>query len=211
MLVAGLAAVVLSLLATLLILLPLTRMPKAKGKHWQALLYFGGLGLGYMWTELAMIHRFIFYLGQPVYATSLVVAVLLIGSAAGSALTGRFSVCHPWRWTAAIAGILLLYALLLGPLLQITLPLAFQLRAVLAILVLAPAAVLMGMPFPLGLRLLNQVDQAEIPWAWGINGCLSVVGAALATLLAVEFGYNLLLLFAAAAYLLPTMVRFRVA
>jgi len=210
MLVAVLAAGVLSLLATLLILLPLTRLQKGSGKHWQVLLYFGGLGVGYMWTELALIHRFVLYLGQPVYATALVVAVLLIGSAAGSALTGRFSVCRPWRWTAATAGILVLYVLLLGPLLQMTLPLAMPLRAALAVMVLTPAAVIMGMPFPLGLRLLNQVHQAEVPWAWGINSCLSVVGAALATILAVEFGYSLLLLLAAAAYLLPTTIRFRV-
>jgi hypothetical protein len=210
MLVAVLAAGVLSLLATLLILLPLIRLQKGSGKHWQVLLYFGGLGVGYMWTELALIHRFILYLGQPVYATALVVAVLLIGSAAGSALTGCFSVCRPWRWTAATAGILVLYVLLLGPLLQMTLPLAMPLRAALAVMVLTPAAVIMGMPFPLGLRLLNQVHQAEVPWAWGINSCLSVVGAAFATILAVEFGYSLLLLLAAAAYLLPTTIRFRV-
>ena len=210
MLVAVLAAGVLSLLATLLILLPLTRLQKGSGKHWQVLLYFGGLGVGYMWTELALIHRFVLYLGQPVYATALVVAVLLIGSAAGSALTGCFSVCRPWRWTAATAGILVLYVLLLGPLLQMTLPLAMPLRAALAVMVLTPAAVIMGMPFPLGLRLLNQVHQAEVPWAWGINSCLSVVGAAFATILAVEFGYSLLLLLAAAAYLLPTTIRFRV-
>jgi hypothetical protein len=95
-------------------------------------------------------------------------------------------------------------------LLETTLPLAMPLRTALAVLVLAPAAVIMGMPFPLGLRLLNQAHRAEIPWAWGINSCLSVVGAALATLLAVEFGYSLLLLLAATAYLLPTTIRFRV-
>jgi len=120
MLVAVLAAGVLSLLATLLILLPLTRLPKGSGKHWQVLIYFGGLGVGYMWTELALIHRFVLYLGHPVYATALVVAVLLIGSATGSALTGRFRVCRPWRWTAATTSILLLYVLLLGTLLDDT-------------------------------------------------------------------------------------------
>jgi hypothetical protein len=210
MLVAVLAAGVLSLLATLLILLPLTRLPKGSGKHWQVLIYFGGLGVGYMWTELALIHHFVLYLGHPVYATALVVAVLLIGSATGSALTGRFRVCRPWRWTAATSSILLLYVVLLGMLLETTLTLAMPLRTALAVLVLAPAAVIMGMPFPLGLRLLNQAHQAEVPWAWGINSCLSVVGAALATILAVEFGYSLLLLLAATAYLLPTMIRFRV-
>jgi hypothetical protein len=209
MLVAGLATVILSLLAGLLILLPLAALPRG-GQRWKTLLYFGGLGIGYMWVELALIHRFVFYLGQPVYAAALVVAVLLIGSAAGSALTGRFSPCRPWRWSAAVAGTLLLYALLLGQLLHMTLPLSLPGRVAITVLMLAPAAVVMGIPFPLGLRHLNQIRQAEVPWAWGINGCLSVVGAAVATILAVEVGYNLLLLLAAGAYLVPTMIRFRV-
>ncbi|MCK4535696.1 MAG: hypothetical protein KAT93_01710 [Desulfuromonadales bacterium] len=210
MLVAGLAAVVLSLLATLLILLPLAGLPRGEGRRWKTLLYFGGLGVGYMWTELALIHRFVFYLGQPVYAAALVVAVLLIGSAVGSALTGGFTACRPWRWAAVVAVTLLFYALLLGPLLQTTLSLSLPGRVALAILVLIPAAVVMGMPFPLGLKLLNQVRRAEVPWAWGVNGCLSVVGAAVATIIAVEVGYSLLLLLAAGAYLLPTVIRLRI-
>jgi hypothetical protein len=209
MLVAGLAAITLSLLAALLILLPLTGLPRGEGRRWQTLLYFGGLGAGYMWTELALIHHFVFYLGQPVYSAALVVAVLLIGSAAGSALTERFTSCRPWRLAAAVSGTLLLYALLLGPLLQATLPLSMSGRVILAILLLAPASVVMGMPFPLGLKLLSHVRRDQVPWAWGINGCLSVVGAAFATIIAVEIGYSLLLLLAAGAYLLPAMIRFR--
>ena len=63
--------------------------------------------------------------------------------------------------------------------------------------------------FPLGLRLLNRAHSAEVPWAWGINGCFSVVGAAMATLIAVEVGYSLLLVLAAGAYLVSMMVRFQ--
>ena len=209
MLVAVLAALILTVLAALLIILPLTRLPR-EGRHgWRTLLYFGGLGLGYMWVELAMIHRFVFYLGQPVYAAALVVGIMLIGSAIGSALTGRFTDLHPWRWSAVVAGTLVIYALLLTPFLRATLQLSLPGRTILAALVLIPPAVVMGMPFPLGLRLLNRVHSAEVPWAWGINGCLSVVGAAMATLIAVEVGYSLLLVLAAGAYLVAMVVRFR--
>ena len=197
------------ILAVLLIILPLTRLPR-EGRHgWKTLLYFGGLGLGYMWVELAMIHRFVFYLGQPVYAAALVVAVMLVGSALGSALTGRFTELRPWRWTAAVAGTLFFYALLLAPLLRTTLSLPLPGRSIIAIMVLIPPAMVMGMPFPLGLRLLNRTHSTEVPWAWGINGCFSVVGAAVATLIAVEVGYSLLLVLAAGAYLVSMGVRFQ--
>jgi hypothetical protein len=108
-----------------------------------------------------------------------------------------------------VAGTLFFYALLLAPLLRATLSLPLSGRITLAILVLTPPAVVMGMPFPLGLRLLNRLHSAEVPWAWGINGCFSVVGAAMATLIAVEVGYSLLLVLAAGAYLVSMVVRFR--
>jgi hypothetical protein len=209
MLVAGLAALILAALAALLIILPLTRLPRQERHGWKTLLYFGGLGIGYMWTELAMIHHLVFYLGQPVYAAALVVGVMLAGSAIGSALTGRFTVLRPRRFAALVAGALLLYAMLLTPLLQASLPLPFPVRIILAVLLLFPPAVLMGMPFPLGLRLLNRLHPIEVPWAFGINGCFSVVGAAMATLIAVEAGYSLLLVLAACAYLVAVGVRFR--
>ena len=105
-----------------------------------------------------------------------------------------------------MVGVLLLYAILLTPLLRSTLPLPLVARSMVALLTIAPAAVLLGMPFPLGLRCLDRLNSAAVPWAWGINGCLSVVGAAIATMLAVELGYSLLLVLAAGAYLVATAV-----
>jgi hypothetical protein len=206
MLVAALAAVVLSLLATLLILLPLLRLPGGEGR-WTTLLYFGGLGIGYMWVELALIHHFVFYLGQPVYAAALVVGVLLVGSGIGSALSVRLDGRRTDRWAAYVACSVALSALLLGPLLQGTLQFPLATRVSVAVLLLTPLAMLMGTPFPLGLRRLGQLRPREVPWAWGINGCLSVVSAALATLVAVEIGFSILLLLAAVAYLLPATAR----
>lgn len=206
LLVAALAALVLSLLAALLILLPLLRLPGGGGR-WLTLLYFGGLGIGYMWVELALIHRFVLYLGQPLYAAALVVGVLLVGSGVGSLLSGQLNGQRTGRWAGAVAGSLALLALLLTPLLEATLQFPMTARVGITVLLLTPLAILMGTPFPLGLRRLAHLRPQEVPWAWGINGCMSVVSAALATLVAVEIGFSLLLLFAAVAYLVPTMLR----
>lgn len=207
-LVAALAALILSLLAVILVLLPLTKLTGQPGSRLRTFRYFGGLGVGYMWTELALIHRFEFYIGQPVYSASLVVAVLLIGSAIGSLLTEQFRRLQPWRLTAVVCLALAAYALAMGPLLQATIHFSLIVRISLAVGVLIPVAVVMGMPFPLGLRYLNNTSPAEVPWAWGVNGCLSVVGAAFATLIAVETGYSMLLLFAAGAYLFSSLCNF---
>ena len=208
-LVAGLAALILTVLAVVLILLPLGRLSGGAGSHLRTLLYFGGLGVGYMWVELAMIHRFEFYIGQPVYSASLVVSTLLIGSALGSMLTERFSKQKPRALTMLVCIVLVACVLTLEPILQATIHLSLWSRVTLAIGALVPAALIMGMPFPLGIRRLNSTSHKEIPWAWGINSCLSVVGAAFATLIAVETGYSILLLLAAGAYLLSSIFGLR--
>ena len=73
-------------------------------------------------------------------------------------------------------------------------------RAMLTLALIAPLAFLMGMPFPLGLWRLATESPAFIPWAWGINGCASVLSALLAALLAVHVGFKAVLLMAAGLY-----------
>ena len=34
----------------------------------------------------------------------------------------------------------------------------------------------MGVFFPIGIKLISQTNEEMIPWVWGINGCLSVLG-----------------------------------
>jgi L-cystine uptake protein TcyP (sodium:dicarboxylate symporter family) len=44
-----------------------------------------------------------------------------------------------------------------------------------------------------------------VPWAWGINGCASVLSAILATMLAMTFGTRMAVLTAAGLYLLAAL------
>ena len=60
----------------------------------------------------------------------------------------------------------------------------------------------MGMPFPLGLSQVGMKAPEFIPWAWGINGCASVLSAVTATLLAIQFGFTAVVLAALLLYLL---------
>ena len=66
----------------------------------------------------------------------------------------------------------------------------------------------MGLPFPLSITRVGQRPPELIPWAWGINGCASVISAVLATLLAMHFGFTVVvvsavLLYGVAAVSLP--------
>jgi hypothetical protein len=59
----------------------------------------------------------------------------------------------------------------------------------------------MGMPFPLGLRRVAEQAPDFVPWAWGINGFASVVSAVLATLLAIHFGFTIVIVLAMIIYI----------
>jgi hypothetical protein len=78
-------------------------------------------------------------------------------------------------------------------------------KVILACIFMAPMALLMGLPFPAGLRFLSARSAAWIPWAWGVNGCFSVAGTVLSTILLVEGGFRMTMFVGGAAYALAAM------
>jgi hypothetical protein len=62
------------------------------------------------------------------------------------------------------------------------------------------------MPFPLGLARLRDLAPVTVPWAWGVNGAASVIASVLAALLALSFGFRVVLLIGAACYAGALMV-----
>lgn len=159
---------------------------------------FGFLGLAFMLVEIPLLQRFILFLGHPAYAMAGVLGALLLFSGLGSLLSARAS---PRRALEGVVGVVVLYglgmSLLSGPLLG----LPFWARAAVTGLGLAPLGVAMGMPFPRLLGALQEQEPALVPWAWGVNGALSVVASVLAALMALSWGFRAVLLAGGVAYL----------
>ena len=197
--------------SALLILLPLylrqaVSPSKASGGLWaRAFFYFAMLGLAYLLVEIPLLQYFILLLDQPTYAFSLVLCALLVASGAGSLLGERVrSAGVVWCVGPAV----LLYALFLRRLPPLLLSWPLEWRVAASFPLLAPIGVLMGFPFPAGIRRLAWAAPEAIPWAWAVNGCASVVGSILATMVAVSFGFSWVLYLAAALYTLAaTMLR----
>jgi hypothetical protein len=163
-------------------------------------LYFGAIGFGFMSVELAAIQRLGLVLGHPVLAASATLAALLVYSGLGSALSDRF----PSERTAAACALVAAAAVALSlaaPGAAALVSWSFPARASVSLLVLLLPGVLMGAPFPLGLRRLAP-EPTALAWAWAANGVASVVGASLATLLAMEIGGRGLILVGGACYAL---------
>jgi len=194
--------IVVTLIAIILIVVPLIFHQPGIFHSKQTLLYFSGLGLAFMFVEIVLIQRFILFFGNPLYAASAVISGMLIFSGAGSYLSGQLE-SNRQTITYVCTGIsvlLLLLAFGLTPLLKAVIHYPFVLKIFISLLFVGPVAFLMGMPFPLGLKRLNQTNPADISWAWGINGCLSVISSVLASILAVEAGFTGVMIIAAIIY-----------
>ena len=155
-----------------------------------------------MFFEIVLIQKFILFFGNPVYAAAMVICVMLLASGAGSYFSSRLLPTRPMiqRILLIIFLILLLYTFFLSSILRQIAFLPDLAKLLISVFIIACPAVLMGMPFPLGLRIQAIIEEKNIPWAWGINGCMSVISAALATLLTVDAGFSVVIMLAAVFY-----------
>lgn len=206
-LIAAVTFIQILVVALTLIIIPLFRIGWKGGEKLWTLFYFGGLGLGYMLLEIMLIQRFSLYFGNPIYATGAVICFMLICSGAGSYYSSGLTTSSRTFCIilATIIGLLALYTIFLTPALKTTISWRLPFKILSAGFMIALPAFFMGFPFPLGLRLLSKRNEEAVPWAWGINGCLSVISAALAAIVAVELGFSWVMTMAVVAYVLPFM------
>ena len=169
--------------------------------------YFFLLGLAFLFVEIAFIQKFILFLSHPLYSVAVVLSGFLVFAGIGSTYSGKLTqrVKQIERSpvgvvVAGISAIALLYLILLPILFQQLIGLADGIKVVLSVLLIAPLAFCMGMPFPIGLNRIADRAPDFIPWAWGINGFASVMSASLATLLAIGFGFTTVVLLALGLY-----------
>jgi hypothetical protein len=200
------------LIAAILILLPLWKFSKeglqSKSK-WNFLVYFAGLGLGFILIEIALLQRFNLYLGQPVYTYAVILASLLIFTGAGSFLSERFDQNPRAILTKLVPLILLILlttAFSLPFIFDLTLHFSLTLRVLISMVLVAPLGVVLGMPFPMGLKLIGKEAGALAPWAWGVNGFFTVIGSVSAIILGMAFGFTVVLAIAAVCYCIAGVV-----
>ena len=196
-----------SLVATALILvlprlLLRASLPKQKGVV-TFLWYFLCLGAGYILIQVALIQKFVLLLGHPTYALTVIVFSMLVASGAGSFFSRRAAAddASLMRVLGAVAVMVAILAFGAAPLAATAAgwPLAAKMAVTAA--AIAPAAFLMGMPFPSGLRRLERRHAPSVRWAWSLNAAASVMGSAGAIVLAIYLGLRATLLIGGALYL----------
>jgi len=188
----------------------LRRRPGVRGGSQGIARYFAALGLAFMLVEIAFIQRFTLFLSHPVYAVALVLTAFLLFAGLGSRWAGR------WRGqrddvrlvrlaVLAIGGLTLVYVLVLPGIFLMAAGLPLGLKMLMTLGLIAPLAFAMGLPFPLGLARVAARTPALVPWAWAVNGFASVVAAVLATVLAIHWGFTVVVILAVFLYLIAAV------
>jgi hypothetical protein len=184
---------------------------RALGPGWPLwLAYFGALGAGFMLVEVALLQQFVLLLGHPVYSLTVTLFSLLLGTGIGSFLSRTIDAADVHRrLREALLGIVVIAIVavwVLPPLIAIAIQAPRWLRIITAAAVLVPAGALMGVALPAGLRLLHARQPLLVPWAWGMNGGLSVMGATLAIFIAMNWGFSVTLLAGAGTYVFASVI-----
>src|SRR6266436_2115970 len=104
-----------AIVAGLCILLPLALLER-RGLQIEGRLawigYFAALGLGFIMVEIALLQRFLLFLGQPIYTYAVVLAGLLISTGIGSHTAGRWAAELPGTLKRVLVGAIILVSVM---------------------------------------------------------------------------------------------------
>jgi hypothetical protein len=180
-----------------------SRLPREAGVV-RFLWYFIAIGAGYILIQVALVQKFVLFVGHPTYALTVIIFSMLISSGFGSYFSPRLVADSDARLQGVLTGVTVLVAILaftVSPLLAAGVGLPLGVKFAISALLIAPAGFLMGIPFPTGLRRLERRHKASVRWAWSLNAAASVLGSVGAIVLAIYLGLRLTLLIGGALYL----------
>jgi spermidine synthase len=156
--------------------------------------FFVFIGLAFILVEISQMQRLIILLGHPTYSLSVVLFALLVSSGIGSYLTKNVEVetlrgSILWRMMVLLA-LLVAIGLITPAMIRTFVSSATVVRVGVALVLLMPAGLFMGMCFPLGMKAAAARSGDITAWLWGINGAMSVVASVLAVVIAMSFGIS---------------------
>ena len=169
------------------------------------------IGAGFMIIEISLFQKLILFLGSPTISLSVLLCSLLIGMGLGSFFGGKMFKSDLVKRltitfiTIVIAGILLfiIYPFILNQLLGYSL---FICSSVCFVMIL-PLGFSLGLPFPTAIQYLKQKKMEDyIPWMYGINGSMSVLGSVIAINFSMIWGFTLTFFIGISIYFLLFLI-----
>lgn len=168
--------------------------------------YFLLIGLGFMLVEIALIQRTSLFLGHPTYGLAIALFSLILATGIGSFISGLLGMTTSYarlRLFPLTAFALLMLTTFIGPKLMTDYESAtIAVRGLIAVLTIAPPALLMGFAFPIGMTLSERIDAKPTPWFWSVNGAAGVLASGLGVIISMNFSIPVTLMCGAFCYLL---------
>jgi hypothetical protein len=180
------------------------RRSRERRVPWPWVLYFFVAGVSYMCVEIGLIAKTELFLGSPLYAVAVILALFLAGNGLGAYLQDRLRVFRgPTTLVlpavAAIAWGVLATHLCNARLLSLPLPLKILCVA----LCVLPAGTFLGMFYPFGVeRVVEAGRRAAVPATYAMATLSSVWGSAWAMTAITNLGFSAVILAGAAGYAL---------
>jgi hypothetical protein len=175
------------------------------GPYAASIVYFGCLGAGFIAVELSLLQNLTLLLGHPIFTLSILLFTILAAGGVGSALSDRLTLAQACLSVAILGAFA---ALALPRLVPMLLPLDLWARVLIAVAMIVPLGLVMGMPFPQGLKRTGRGSLPPPPFYWGLNGVMSVVGSVGTVLIALVFGFRIAMLVGSGLYLLAAAASF---
>jgi hypothetical protein len=177
------------------------------------LAYFSCLGAGFILIELVLVQLFKKLIGYPIHTFATVLFALLISAGIGSLMTKplRVDIGNRWRWVfCGIVGYGAALTISAESIFHVFLAYPTVTRIAVSVIMLLPLGFMMGMPLPMAVARLGQVEPRGIPWAWGMNGFFTVFGGFLSVILAVLYGFKMVLAMGFLIYVLAMVMYGRI-
>jgi SAM-dependent methyltransferase len=198
------------ILVVLTIVLPARRwtrrQPGATPASAGAILYFIGIGLGFMLAEMGIMQQLSIFLGQPIYSLAVVLAGLILFAGLGSLVSDRVAVSSNLssRAPALLSALVLVgYSLVVLPAIHGAVGGVLWQRIAVSLALVAPCGFIMGFCFPVGMRWATHLGQeGNLPWMWALNGAASVLASFIAIIISTETSIRACVLTGAVCYAL---------
>lgn len=209
----GFLALAVLLIAAVCIGGPLVHMGRRTSHKGQVpyYLYFCGIGLGFLLVEISQLMRLSTFLGHPTYALTVVLFTVLVFSGLGSMLVEKVTdIERPrtlLRPLVGLLGLAVVFGLLTPWIVEGQAGATTPVRIAVSVAILAPLALLMGMPLAIGMRAASR-QGGPTAFLWGINGATSVVSSVFAMVFALFFGIAFTFYAGVAAYGLAAVSMF---
>ena len=184
------------ILNILVIAIPLFLIKRKPSTLISPVLYFVCLGIGFMIIEVSMFQKLVLYLGSPTISLSILLSSLLVSMGIGSYAGHRiYPANHLKRITVVSLSIIITGSVIFflsQYLLDIFLKHALLLRITVSVLFILPFGFLLGVLFPSCLQLLRARQLSNyIPWMYGINSTMTVLGSILAVIISMMYGFSI--------------------